>query len=84
MRHGSVRPPMTTDQLYFAIGLPILINSLLMVLLFGLLAGQLHAVIRTLDERLDRLNQRFDDTRELWKSELIRLEDRLVPLRPKE
>jgi hypothetical protein len=68
---------MTDDQLYLALGVPIVINSLLFVLFFGLLAMQLHSVIRTLDERLDRLNQRFEDTKELWRAELLRIEDLL-------
>jgi hypothetical protein len=68
---------MTDDQLYLALGVPVVVNSLLFVLFFGLLAAQLHSVIRTLDERLDRLNQRFEDTKELWRAELLRIEDLL-------
>ncbi|MGI8959882.1 MAG: hypothetical protein ACR2IV_09010 [Bryobacteraceae bacterium] len=58
---------MTNEQLYFAIGLPSLINAILI----GLLMAYIKA-------KVDALDKRFDDMRDLWRAELRRVEEILA------
>jgi hypothetical protein len=63
---------MTNAQLYLAIGVPIAFNLAitLSLLLF------IHASLRQrMDDGFAAINQRFDDMRELWWSELHRVEE---------
>ncbi len=55
---------MTNQQLYIAIGVPILFNTVLV----GLLRAYMNI-------RFDAVNQRFDDMRDLWRAELHRVEE---------
>jgi hypothetical protein len=55
---------MTDTQLYLAIGVPILFNTAL----FTLFAN-------SFNKRFDDMNKRFDDMRELWRTELRRVEE---------
>ena len=55
---------MTNEQLYLAIGLPFLLNTVL----FTLLAAYMHA-------KFDGINRRFDVMRDLWRAELHRVEE---------
>lgn len=55
---------MTNEQLYFAIGLPFLLNAVLI----GLLMAYMKA-------KFDALDKRFDDMRDLWRAELHRVEE---------
>ena len=55
---------MTDSQLYLAIGVPMLFN----LALFTLFSN-------SLNKRFDVINKRFDDMRELWRSELHRVEE---------
>jgi hypothetical protein len=54
---------MTNQQLYLAIGLPMLFNAIL----YGLLWSHINV-------RFDAVNQRFNDMRDLWRAELNRIE----------
>jgi hypothetical protein len=54
----------TTEQLYLAIGIPMLFNATLI--------GLVIALFKT---RFDRIDKRFDDMRDLWRAELRRVEE---------
>ncbi|MBI1786469.1 MAG: hypothetical protein HYR60_02820 [Acidobacteria bacterium] len=60
--HTSVG--MTNQRLYLVIGLPVLSNGALIGLLMAYIAA-----------RFDAINRRFDDMRDLWRSELKRVEE---------
>ena len=62
---------MTNEQLYMAIGLPILFNLITSGGLFVVMTVRFRAV----EERLLAINQRFDDMRDLWRAELRRVEE---------
>lgn len=55
---------MTNEQLYFAMGLPVLLNAGLI----GLLMAYMNA-------RFNAIDKRFDDIRDLWRAELHRVEE---------
>jgi hypothetical protein len=59
---------MTDTQLYLAIGVPILFNAAM----FTLFSGMLN---KRMDDRFESVNRRFDDMRDLWRSELHRVEE---------
>ena len=54
----------TNQQLYLAIGIPMLFNAAML----GLFA--MHA-----NARFDAIDRRFDDMRDLWRAELRRVEE---------
>jgi len=80
---------MTNEQLYLAIGLPTLFNTVL----FTLLAAYMHAKFERVNvkfdakfdgvnnkfdgvyARFDAIDRRFDDMRDLWRAELHRVEE---------
>jgi len=73
---------MTNEQLYLAIGLPIVFNIAVGLALFGLLRSGINARFDAVDHRFDAVdrrfdavNQRFDDMRGLWTAELRRVEE---------
>jgi hypothetical protein len=55
---------MTNQQLYLAIGLPILAN-----------AAMLGLLLVHMNTRFDAVNQRLNDLRDLWRAELHRVEE---------
>jgi hypothetical protein len=55
----------TNQQLYLAIGIPMLFN-----------ASLLGIVVMSMNAKFDAINSRFDDMRDLWRAELRRVEDR--------
>jgi len=57
---------MTNAQLYLIIGVPLLANALIVLML-----SQLRSDV---NRQFDSVNRRFDDMRDLWKSELLRVE----------
>ncbi len=59
---------MTDVQLYLAIGVPVMVNTL-MLTLFTQMTN------KRMDDGFDSLNRRFDDMRDLWRSELHRVEE---------
>ena len=72
-------------QLYLAIGIPALLNMGVIGLLVAYMNAKFEAVnqrftavdqrFASMDQRFDRLDQRFDDMRDLWRSELHRVEE---------
>ena len=64
---------MTNEQLYLAIGIPILFNAALI----GLLNAKMDAKFEAVYARLDAIDKRFDDMRDLWRAELRRVEEAL-------
>ena len=54
----------TNQQLYLALGIPMLFNAALI----GLVVAYMNA-------RFSAIDQRFDDMRDLWRSELHRVEE---------
>ena len=73
---------MTNQQLYLAIGIPILFNAAIA----GLIIAYINAKIDATNARIDALqsstlqgfraiDQRFDDMRDLWRAELHRVEE---------
>ena len=62
---------MTDTQLYFAIGVPVLFNAIMLTLLLACLNARFAGV----DKRFDGMNQRFDDMRDMWRTDLRRLEE---------
>jgi hypothetical protein len=61
---------MTNEQLYMAIGVPILTNAALV----GILMAYINARFNAVDRRFEGMDRRFDDMRDLWRSELHRVE----------
>jgi hypothetical protein len=59
---------MTNEQLYLAIGVPILFNTAIVLLSY-------HVLGRRMSEGFAAINQRFDDMRDLWRAELKRVEE---------
>lgn len=62
--------PVTNVQLYLAIGIPAAFNAVLI----GLLMAYVNAKFNGIDQRFDAIDRRFDDMRDLWRSELHRVE----------
>ena len=54
----------TNEQLYLAIGIPMLFNAALIGLVVGLMNAKFSAI-----------DKRFDDMRDLWRAELRRVEE---------
>ncbi len=59
---------MSNQQLYLAIGVPMLFNLIMTGITYAALTGRM-------DSRFDSINQRFDDMRDLWRAELRRVEE---------
>ena len=54
----------TSQQLYFAIGIPMLFNAALLGL-----------VVTLVSARFDAIDKRFDDMRDMWRAELRRVDE---------
>ena len=61
----------TNEQLYLAIGIPMLFNATLTALVVALFNSKFIGV----DKRFDAVDKRFDDMRDLWRAELRRVEE---------
>ncbi len=59
---------MTDTQLYLAIGVPILFNAAMFTLFSTM-------INKRMDYKFESVNKRFDDMRDLWRSELHRVEE---------
>jgi hypothetical protein len=59
---------MTNEQLYLAIGIPIIFNTAVTLALWLNLRSNMN-------DRFSAINQRFDDMRDLWRAELHRVEE---------
>src|SRR6266568_6899963 len=73
---------MSDTQLYLAIGVPMIFNTLLITVLVMYVNSKLDALERrvdakleVIDAKLEAMNQRFDDMRDLWRAELHRVEE---------
>ena len=69
---------MTDTQLYLIIGVPILSNAIFVGLFMAYINAKFEAVnlrFEGVDRRFEGINQRFDDMRDLWRSELHRVEE---------
>ena len=69
---------MTNEQLYMAIGIPMLFNAALIGLLTAYVNarfGKNDARFDAIDKRFDAIDRRFDDMRDLWRAELRRVEE---------
>lgn len=66
---------MTNIQLDLALGIPVLINAAMFGMLVMYMNARLDSVERRFDARFEGINHRFDDMRDLWRSELDRVEE---------
>jgi hypothetical protein len=62
---------MTNVQLYLAVGVPMLFNTVPV----GILIAYVNAKFDGVNEKFAGINQRFDDMRDLWRAELRRVEE---------
>jgi hypothetical protein len=79
----------TNQQLYLAIGIPMLFNAALIGLVVALINSKFSVVdakfegmeakfearFAGIEARLDAIDKRFDDMRDLWRAELRRVEE---------
>jgi hypothetical protein len=65
----------TNQQLYLAIGIPLLFNAALIGLVIAWMNAKFDALNAKIDARFDAIDQRFDDMRDLWRAELRRVEE---------
>jgi hypothetical protein len=65
----------TNQQLYLAIGIPFVLNASLVVVLIAMLSAKIDAKFDAVYARLDAIDKRFDDMRDLWRAELRRVEE---------
>jgi hypothetical protein len=65
----------TNQQLYLAIGVPMLFNFGLIGLVLAYMNSRFTLLQKNLDLRFDEVNRRFDDMRDLWRAELHRVEE---------
>jgi hypothetical protein len=61
----------TNQQLYLAIGIPMLFNASLL----GFVVMYMNTRFEAIDKRFDSIDKRFDDMRDLWRAELRRVEE---------
>ena len=61
-------PPGTDTQLYLAIGVPVVANAVMLLLFSTMVDARISAFEAA-------INRRFDDMRELWRTELRRVEE---------
>jgi hypothetical protein len=61
----------TNEQLYIALGIPMLFNATLI----GFVIAYMNARFGKVEARLDLIDKRFDDMRDLWRAELRRVEE---------
>jgi hypothetical protein len=69
---------MTNEQLYLVIGAPMVFNAVLIGLLLACINAKFDPVYErftSIDQRFDAVDRRFDDMRDLWRSELHRVEE---------
>lgn len=71
----------TNEQLYLAIGIPLLFNATLIGVVlayvnakFEAMGQKFEAKFQSIEGRLDAIDARFDDMRDVWRAELRRVE----------
>jgi hypothetical protein len=65
----------TNEQLYIAVGIPMLFNATLIGLVIALFNAKIGKIESKIDVRFDAVDTRFDDMRDLWRAELRRVEE---------
>ena len=65
----------TNEQLYIAVGIPLLFNATLIAFLLAYVNVQFSKVEAKFEARFDGIDKRFDDMRDLWRAELRRVEE---------
>ncbi len=66
---------MTDNQLYLAIGVPILFNTAFLGIVITLMNRNIDSKFEAMGVRLAAIEQRLNDLRELWRAELHRVEE---------
>lgn len=69
---------MTNEQLYIAVGIPMLFNAALIGFVIAYINARFSssdARFDGIDRRFDAIDRRFDDMRDLWRAELRRVEE---------
>ena len=73
---------MTDQQLYLAIAVPFIGNAVLVGLLMAYVNAKISGLENVMNERFEgvnqrfeAINQRFDDMRDMWRTELHRVEE---------
>jgi hypothetical protein len=68
----------TNEQLYIAVGIPLLFNAALIGFVIAYINarfGKVESKFEGIDKRFDAIDRRFDDMRDLWRAELRRVEE---------
>ena len=65
---------MTNEQLYLAIGVPLLFNAMSIGILIAWVNAKFEGLEVKFEARFTGINNRFDDMRDLWRAELRRVE----------
>ena len=69
---------MTNEQLYLAIGIPMLFNAGLIGIMLAYINAKFSGVnerFASVDQRFAEMDRRFDELRDLWRAELRRVEE---------
>lgn len=66
---------MTNQQLYIALGVPMLFNAVLIGLVLAYVNAKFEGLEGKFEARFEAINRRFDDMRDLWRAELHRVEE---------
>jgi len=61
----------TNEQLYILVGVPMLFNATLI----GFVIACINARFGKVESKIDGIDKRFDDMRDLWRAELRRVEE---------
>jgi hypothetical protein len=65
----------TNEQLYLAVGIPLLFNATLIGVLIADVNAKFQGMEAKFEARFDAIDVRFDDMRDLWRAELRRVEE---------
>ncbi|HKA75338.1 MAG TPA: hypothetical protein VKE26_26280 [Xanthobacteraceae bacterium] len=65
---------MTNEQLFLAVALPLITNTVLVLFVSRTLVQRSEALEQRMLQGFAALNTRFDDMRDLWRAELHRVE----------
>jgi hypothetical protein len=65
----------TNQQLYLAIGIPMLFNAALISFVVAYINARFRILDAAMNVRFNVVDQRFNDMRDLWRAELHRVEE---------
>jgi hypothetical protein len=65
----------TNEQLYFAMGVPFLLNATLIVVLMAWVNAKFDGMNAKFEARFNAIEKRLDDLKDLWRSDLHRVEE---------